>query len=65
MTCARNGDPMAVLTDDAVYLIEGSYAAEKNAKLLDFVAKKVEAKGTITERDGRKYLNIAAMMVQK
>ena len=65
MTCARDGDPMALLTDDAVYVIEGSYAAEKNAKLLDFVARKVEAKGTISERDGRKFLNIAAMMVQK
>lgn len=65
MTCARDGGPMALLADDAVYVIEGSYAAEKNAKLLDFVARKVEAKGTITERDGRMYLNIAAMMVQK
>ncbi|MCC6992085.1 MAG: hypothetical protein IT181_23980 [Acidobacteria bacterium] len=65
MTCAKNGDPMALLTDDAVYVIEGSYAADKNAKLLDFVARKVEAKGSITERDGRKYINIAAMMVQK
>lgn len=65
MTCARDGGPMALLADDAVYVIEGSYAAEKNAKLLDFVARKVEAKGAITERDGRMYLNIAAMMVQK
>ena len=65
MDCARNGGVMALLTDDAVYVIEGSYAADKNAKLLDFVAKKVEAKGTITERDGTRYINIAAMMVQK
>lgn len=65
MGCAKNGDPMALLTADAVYVIEGSYAADTNAKLLDFVAKKVEAKGTITERDGRMYLNVAAMMVQK
>jgi hypothetical protein len=65
MGCAKNGDPMALLTDDAVYVIEGSYAADKNAKLLDFVAKKVEAKGTITERDGKLYINVAAMMVQK
>jgi hypothetical protein len=65
MSCAKNGDPMALLTDDAVYVIEGSYAADKNAKLLDFVARKVEAKGTISERDGKLYLNVAAMMVQK
>lgn len=65
MGCAKNGDPMALLTDDAVYVIEGSYAADKNAKLLDFVARKVEAKGTISERDGTLYINVAAMMVQK
>jgi hypothetical protein len=65
MTSARNGDPMVLLTDEGVLLIEGSYVAEKNAKLLDFVGRLVEAKGTVTERDGRKYLNIAAMMVQK
>jgi len=65
MTSARNGEPMVLLTDEAVLIIEGSYVAEKNAKLLDFVGRRVEAKGTVTERDGRKYLNIAAMMVQK
>lgn len=65
MNCARNGALMALLTDDAVYVIEGSYAADRNAKLLDFVAKKVEAKGTISERDGTLHINIAAMMVQK
>jgi len=65
MRCARNGDLMVLISDDAVYIIEGSYAADKNAKLLDFVAKKVEAKGTVTERDGKRYLNIAAMMVQR
>jgi hypothetical protein len=65
MSCAKNGNPMGLLTDDAVYVIEGSYTADKNAKLLDFVAKKVEAKGSITERGGKMYLNVAAMMVQK
>ncbi len=65
MTSARNGDPMVLLTDEAALIIEGSYVAEKNAKLLDFVGRRVEAKGTVTERDGRKYLNVAAMMVQK
>ena len=65
MSCARNGQAMAILTADDVYLIEGDYTANKNAKLLDFVAKKVEAKGSVTERDGKKIINIAAMMVQK
>jgi hypothetical protein len=65
MSCAKDGQAMGILTADEVYLIEGDYTANKNAKLLDFVAKKVEAKGSVTERDGKKIINIAAMMVQK
>ena len=65
MSCAKDGQAMAILTADDVYLIEGDYTANKNAKLLDFVAKQVEAKGHVTERDGKKVINIAAMMVQK
>jgi len=65
MRCARDGQRMAILTADEVYLIDGDYTANKNAKLLDFVAKKVEAKGNVSERDGKKFINIAAMMVQK
>ena len=56
---------MAILTNDAVYLIEGDYAANKNAKLLDFVAKKVEAKGTVAEKEGKMTINVAAMAVAK
>ena len=65
MSCAKSGNQMAILTDDAVYLIEGDYAANKNAKLLDFVAKHVEAKGNVTENDGKKMINVAAMAVAK
>ncbi|MEP7117054.1 MAG: hypothetical protein ABI880_05705 [Acidobacteriota bacterium] len=63
--CARDGDQMAILTDEAVYLIEGDYAANKNAKLLDFVARKVQAKGTVSEKDGKMTINVAAMAVAK
>ncbi len=65
MRCARRGVQMAIQTSDGLYLVEGDYAANNNAKLLDFVAKAVEAKGSVTERDGKKIINIAAMMVQK
>lgn len=65
MSCARTGAPMALLTADALYLIDGSFTADSNAKLLDFVGRAVEAKGTITERDGKLHINVAAMMVQK
>jgi hypothetical protein len=65
MSCARLGNQMAILTADAVYLVDGDYTANRNAKLLDFVAKMVEAKGNVTERDGKTIINIAAMRVQK
>jgi hypothetical protein len=65
MRCARRGDQMAIQTSDELYLVEGDYAANSNAKLLDFVGKPVEAKGNVTEKDGRKAINIAAMIVAK
>ncbi len=65
MSCARDGQAMAILTADEIVLIEGDYTANTNAKLLDFVAKQVEAKGHVSERDGKKFINIVAMVVQK
>jgi hypothetical protein len=65
MTCARRGNQMAILTADAVYIVEGDYTANRNAKLLDFVARKVEAKGSVSERDGAIRINVASMAVAK
>lgn len=63
MAVAKRGEPMAILADDGLYLVVGDYTANANAKLLDFVARRVEAKGTIGEQDGRKTIRVAAMMV--
>ena len=65
MRCARQGLPMAIQTADGLFHIEGDYTANNNAKLLDFVAKPVEAKGQVTDRGGRMTINVAAMMVRK
>lgn len=65
MTVAKQGEEMAVLAEDGLYIVTGDYTANHNAKLLDFVARRVEAKGTISERDGRAYVNVAAMAVLK
>jgi hypothetical protein len=65
MTCARGGKQMAILTADAVYLIDGDYTANRNAKLLDFVARRVEAKGSVGERDGAMRITVASMAVAK
>lgn len=63
MARARDGAVMAVWADDGAYQIVGDYTAHSNAKLLDFVAKRVEAKGAVAERDDQKSIRVAAMMV--
>ena len=65
MTLAKQGVAMAGRAEDGRYVVTGDYTANGNAKLLDFVAKRVEAKGTISERDDKKYVNVAAIMVLK
>ena len=65
MACAKRGNQMAILATDAVYLVEGDYAANSNAKLLDFVARQVEAKGNVVEKDGKMIINVASMALVK
>ena len=52
---------VGILTADAVYTVTGDYAANNNAKLLDFVAKNVVAVGEVTEKDGVKSINIKSI----
>ena len=61
MACAKKGQPVGILTADAVYTVTGDYAANSNAKLLDFVAKNVIAVGEVTEKDGQKMINIKSI----
>lgn len=65
MDAAREGRAMAIVAADAVYRVEGDYTANRNAKLLDFAGRQVEAKGTVRDDGGRLHINVAAMMVQK
>ena len=45
--CAQKGQALGILTeDDGMIKITGDYAANKYAKLLDFVGKRVEVRGT-------------------
>ena len=65
MACARRGNQMAILATDAIYIVEGDYTANNNAKLLDFVARRVEAKGNVVEKDGKMTITVASMAVVK
>ena len=56
--CAKNGVPLALLTDDSkVVMIASSKEGESgNALLVDDVAKKVTVEGTWSEKEGKKVL---------
>ncbi len=61
MVCAKKGQPVGILTPDAVYTVVGDYAAGNNAKLLDFVARTVIVIGEVTEKDGQKSINVKSI----
>ena len=61
MVCAKKGQPVGILTADAIYTVTGDYAAGNNAKLLDFVAKNVIVTGEVTEKDGQKQINVKSI----
>ena len=63
LSCAKRGNQLAVVEDgtNAVYSISGDYSANKNEKLIPFVAEMVEVKGTVTEKDGKKWLAISSI----
>ena len=65
MSCAKRGQPVGILTADSIYTVTCDYAAEKNAKLLDFVAKQVSVTGTVTEKDGVKSINAKSIVAVK
>ncbi|MFN2444826.1 MAG: hypothetical protein ABR606_04460 [Vicinamibacterales bacterium] len=61
MACAKKGLPAGIMTADAIYEITGDYAANMNAKLLDFVAKQVVVVGDVTEKDGKKMIAVKSI----
>jgi hypothetical protein len=61
MVCAKKGQPVGILTADAIYTVTGDYTANTNAKLLDFVAKTVLVTGAVTEKDGVKSINVKSI----
>lgn len=63
--CAKRGQPVGILTADAIYTVTGDFTANSNAKLLDFIAKTVIATGQVSERDGVKSINVRSMAIAK
>jgi hypothetical protein len=65
VSCAKRGQPAGIAAKDGVYVITGMYAADKNAKLIEFVNKKIVAKGTVTEKDGQKMIDVTSITIAK
>jgi hypothetical protein len=63
LSCARRGATLGVLTADGVFIITGEYATEANKRLIEFVARTVEAAGEVTERDGRRTIRLRAIQL--
>ena len=58
LSCARRGAVLGIRTADGVFVIVGDYTAEANKRLIEFVARTVEATGDIAERDGRRTIRL-------
>jgi hypothetical protein len=56
--CVRKGEAAGIKVGDEVYMIVGDFTADKNAKLVEFVAKEVEATGEIGEAAGHKTIKV-------
>jgi hypothetical protein len=62
LSCAKRGNQLAIVDEkNNVYSITGDYSANKNEKLVPFVAEIVEAKGVVTEKDGKKSIALSAI----
>ena len=60
-SCAKRGEAMAVVAKDGVYVITGKYAEDKNAKVIPFIGKELAVKGVVTEKDGKKMIDVTSI----
>jgi hypothetical protein len=64
--CVRKGQAAGIKNKDGVYTIIGAYAANKNEKIIPFVAKNVTAKGTVSkDKEGHMTIDVASMAAAK
>ncbi|MDQ3071274.1 MAG: hypothetical protein M3R55_16280 [Acidobacteriota bacterium] len=63
--CVKRGEAAGIKVGDEIYMIIGDWTADQNKKLVEFVAKDVEATGTIGEKDGHKTITLTAIKLAK
>ena len=63
LSCAKKGNQLAIVENgtNTVYAITGDYSANKNEKLIPYVAETVEATGEVTEKDGKKFIAVKSL----
>ena len=59
--CAKNGDPIGILTDDGLYKITGNWASENSDKLAEGMAKQVHATGETSQAGGELLLEVSTI----
>lgn len=64
-SCAKRGEAMAIVAKDGIYIITGKYAEDKNEKVIPFIGKQLEVTGVVTEKDGKKMINITSIAEAK
>ncbi len=63
---AKRGQPLAILgADGTIYIIKGYWTKNKNEKLIEWVAKKVNATGDVSDVNGKKVLKLSALDAAK
>jgi hypothetical protein len=61
LSCAKRGATLGILTGDNLFTVTGDYTRENNRRLIAFVAKPVVATGTVTEKDGKKLIDVTSI----
>lgn len=64
-SCVRRGEQAGLKVGDEIYTIVGDFTADKNAKLVEFVAKDVEVTGIVGEKDGHKTIAVSKIALAK
>ena len=59
--CAKNGDPIGILTDDGLYKITGNWASQNSDKLAEWMAKQVHATGETSQAGGELLLKVSTI----
>ena len=59
--CAKNGDPIGILTEDGLYKITGNWASENSDKLAEWMAKQVHATGETSQAGGELLLEVSTI----